>query len=195
MVCRLELANILVHATPRSLVVLDEIGRGTSTLDGYAIARAVLEYLHGRGKTGPRTLFATHFHELVETENELGRVRNYHMAVKDTGSTVIFTRTIIPGATDRSYGVHVAELAGVPVRVIERAGAILEDLVRRESTREVGAGPRRVRYTQMLLPVDADPAQPSEPPVLAALRALEPDRMTPIEALQALYRLKPEADS
>ncbi len=195
MVEMLELANILVHATPRSLVVLDEIGRGTSTLDGYAIARAVLEYLHGRGKSGPRTLFATHFHELVETENELSRVRNYHMAVKDTGSTVIFTRTIIPGATDRSYGVHVAELAGVPSRVIERAGAILEDLVRRESTRETGAGPRRVRYTQMLLPVEADAAKPPEPPVLAALRALEPDRMTPIEALQALYRLKQEADS
>lgn len=195
MVEMLELANILVHATPRSLVVLDEIGRGTSTLDGYAIARAVLEYLHGRGKSGPRTLFATHFHELVETENELGRVRNYHMAVKDTGSTVIFTRTIIPGATDRSYGVHVAELAGVPPRVIERAAAILEDLVRRETARETGTGPRRVRYTQMLLPVDADPARPPESPVLASLRALEPDRMTPIEALQALYRLKQEADS
>ncbi|KAF5056025.1 DNA mismatch repair protein MutS [anaerobic digester metagenome] len=194
MVEMLELANILVHATPRSLVVLDEIGRGTSTLDGYAIARAVLEFLHGKGKSGPRTLFATHFHELVETENELPRVRNYHMAVKDTGSSVIFTRTIIPGATDRSYGVHVAELAGVPPFVIERAGAILADLVRREAARETGSGPRRVRYTQMLLPVDPDPSRPPEHPALASLRALEPDRMTPFEALQALYRLRQEAD-
>ncbi len=194
MVEMLELANILVHATPRSLVVLDEIGRGTSTLDGYAIARAVLEYLHGKGRSGPRTLFATHFHELVETENELPRVRNYHMAVKDTGSSVIFTRTIIPGATDRSYGVHVAELAGVPPRVIERAGAILADLVRREAVRETGSGPRRVRYTQMLLPVDPDPGRPPEHPALASLKALEPDRMTPLEALQALYRLRQEAE-
>jgi len=194
MVEMLELANILVHATPRSLVVLDEIGRGTSTLDGYAIARAVLEYLHGKGRSGPRTLFATHFHELVETENELVRVRNYHMAVKDTGSSVIFTRTIIPGATDRSYGIHVAELAGVPPRVIERAGAILADLIRREAARETGSGPRRVRYTQMLLPVDPDPGRPPEHPVLASLRALEPDRMTPLEALQVLYRLRQEAE-
>lgn len=194
MVEMLELANILVHATPKSLVVLDEIGRGTSTLDGYAIARAVLEFLHGKGKSGPRTLFATHFHELVEAEEDLARVRNYHMAVKDTGTSVIFTRTIIPGATDRSYGVHVAELAGVPAPVIGRARALLEDLVRRESAREPGAGPRRVRYTQMLLPVESDPARPPEPPVLASLRAIEPDRMTPIEALQALYRLKSEVE-
>ena len=114
------------------------------------------------------------------------------MAVKDTGTSVIFTRTIIPGATDRSYGVHVAELAGVPARVIGRAQALLEDLVRREAEREPGAGPRRVRYTQMLLPVESDAARPPEPPVLASLRAIEPDRMTPIEALQALYRLKEE---
>jgi DNA mismatch repair protein MutS len=89
--------------------------------------------------------------------------------------------------------VHVAELAGVPGRVIERATVLLEDLVRREAAREPENGPRRVRYTQMLLPVEADPARPPEPPVVAALRALEPDRMTPIEALQALYRLKEEA--
>ena len=194
MVEMLELANILVHATPKSLIVLDEIGRGTSTLDGYAIARAVLEFLHGKRKSGPRTLFATHFHELVEAEEDLPRVRNYHMAVKDTGASVIFTRTIIPGATDRSYGVHVAELAGVPGPVIGRAKTLLEDLVRREAAREPGNGPRRVRYTQMLLPVESDPARPPEPPVLASLRALEPDRMTPIEALQALYRLKEEVE-
>ncbi len=194
MVEMLELANILANATPKSLVVLDEIGRGTSTLDGYAIARAVLEFLHGKGRSGPRTLFATHFHELVEAEEDLARVRNYHMAVKDTGMTVIFTRTIIPGATDRSYGVHVAELAGVPAPVIGRARVLLEDLVRREAEREPGNGPRRVRYTQMLLPIESDPVRPPEPPVLAALRAIEPDRMTPIEALQALYRLKKEAE-
>jgi DNA mismatch repair protein MutS len=194
MVGMLELANILVNSTPRSPVVPDEIGRGTSPLAGYAIARAVLEFLHGKGKTGPRTLFATHFHELVEAEDDLARVRNYHMAVRDTGTSVIFTRTIIPGATDRSYGVHVAELAGVPARVIGRAQVLLEDLVRREAAREPGAGPRRVRYTQMLLPVESDTARPPEPPVLTSLRAIEPDRMTPIEALQVLYRLKSEVE-
>ncbi len=195
MVEMLELANILVNATPKSLVVLDEIGRGTSTLDGYAIARAVLEFLHGKGKSGPRTLFATHFHELVEAEEDLPRVRNYHMAVKDTGTSVIFTRTIIPGATDRSYGVHVAELAGVPAPVIGRARTSCSRTwsgARRNGI--PGDGPRRVRYTQMLLPIESDSARPPEPPVLASLRALEPDRMTPIEALQALYRLKSEVE-
>ncbi|HMZ32286.1 MAG TPA: DNA mismatch repair protein MutS, partial [Methanoregulaceae archaeon] len=152
MVEMIELANILNNVTPRSLVILDEIGRGTSTLDGYCIARAVLDFLHGRGASGPKTLFATHFHEIASAENDLKRVRTYHFAVKDTGNDVIFLRKLIPGATDRSYGIHVASLAGLPGRVITRASALMEDLIRGEG----GGGPRLQRYTQMLL-VDAPP--------------------------------------
>src|SRR5690606_3072090 len=102
------------------------IGRGTSTLDGLCIARAVLEYLHGKRSGGPRTLFATHFHELVTVEGELSRVKNFHFAVKDTGKEVVFLRKIIPGATDRSYGIHVAALAGIPRSVTERARELIE---------------------------------------------------------------------
>jgi len=108
----LELAHILHHATERSLVILDEIGRGTSTLDGYSLARAVLEFLHGKGSRGPRTLFATHFHRIADVEATLPRVRNFHFTVRDTKDGVVFVRKIIPGATDRSYGIHVARLAG-----------------------------------------------------------------------------------
>ena len=172
--------------TPRSLVILDEIGRGTSTLDGYCIARAVLDFLHGRGASGPKTLFATHFHEIASAENDLKRVRTYHFAVKDTGNDVIFLRKLIPGATDRSYGIHVASLAGLPGRVITRASALMEDLIRGEG----GGGPRLQRYTQMLL-VDAPPL--IEHPVVSDLKKIDPDQLTPRDALEILYELKKRA--
>jgi DNA mismatch repair protein MutS len=186
MVEMLELAQILNAATAKSLVILDEIGRGTSTLDGYAIARAVLEHLHGKGSNGPRTLFATHFHELIALEADLRRMKNYHFAVKDTGSEVIFLRKLIPGATDRSYGVHVARLAGVPRRVTDRANAILAGAIQAQ-----GEGGGKVRaYTQMLL-IDAPPSPGDD--LLREIRALELDAMTPIEALSALYDLQMRA--
>ena len=183
MVEMLELANILNNVTGRSLVILDEIGRGTSTLDGYCIARAVLEFLHGKGPAGPRTLFATHFHEIVSAESDLKRVKNYHFAVRDTGSEVIFLRKLIPGATDRSYGIHVASLAGVPEKVTDRATALLSQIMKGE-----GKGDGRVqRYTQMLL-VDA-PGNSPEDPVARELRELDPDELSPREALDLLYDL------
>jgi DNA mismatch repair protein MutS len=182
MVEMLELANILKNVSGRSLVILDEIGRGTSTLDGYCIARSVLEFLHGRKQAGPRTLFATHFHEIVTAESDLKRVKNYHFAVRDTGSEVVFLRTLIPGATDRSYGIHVATLAGVPPRVTERAAAILDELIKGEG----GPGVRVKRYTQMLL---VDAPQPLPDPLIADLRDLDPDSMTPRQALEVLYEL------
>jgi DNA mismatch repair protein MutS len=182
MVEMLELANILNNVTGQSLVILDEIGRGTSTLDGYCIARSVLEFLHGKGPSGPRTLFATHFHEIVSAEADLKRVRNYHFAVKDTGSELIFLRKLIPGATDRSYGIHVASLAGVPEKVTERASALLTELTRGER----GEGGRVQRYTQMLL-VDTGPGP--ENPVLEELRELDPDSLTPRQALTLLYEM------
>ena len=185
MVEMLELANILNNATARSLVILDEIGRGTSTLDGCSIARAVVEFLHGKAVAGPRTLFATHFHDLVDLEGTLKRVKNFHFAVKDTGTDVVFLRKIIPGATDRSYGVHVAHLAGIPKKVTDRAMELLKEA----STRELPAGVRAPRYTQMLL-VDPGEGVVAENPAVGELKRLNPDEMTPIEALNALCRLQ-----
>ncbi len=185
----LELANILNNVTGRSLVILDEIGRGTSTLDGLCIARAVLEFLHGKKSQGPRTLFATHFHELVTVEGEFSRVKNFHFAAKDTGREVVFLRKIIPGATDKSYGIHVAALAGVPRRVTDRARVLLEEMAGAEGR---SSGPRVKRYTQMLLPeipaVDA-PAHP----VLETLKNMNLDDMTPLSALSLLYDLQKRA--
>ena len=128
MVEMVELANILNNASPKSLVLLDEIGRGTSTYDGYSIAKAVVEFLHNRGKVGVRALFATHYHQLTALEEKLKRVKNYHIAVKEEGHELVFLRKIVPGATDRSYGIQVARLAGVPEKVIERANEILKEL-------------------------------------------------------------------
>ncbi len=188
MVEMLELANILNHVTEKSLVILDEIGRGTSTLDGFCIARAVLEFLHGKGKAGARTLFATHFHDLVQIEAELGRVRNYHFAVKDSGNEVVFLRKIIPGATDKSYGIHVASLAGIPRQVTDRARVLLDDL----SARGSGRGEKVKCYTQMLL-VDTPEQESVADPVLEELKHLELDDMTPLSALSRLYELQRKA--
>jgi len=185
MVEMLELANILNNATPQSLVVLDEIGRGTSTLDGCAIARSVVEFLHGRAIAGPRTLFATHFHDLIDLEGSQKRVKNFHFAVKDTGQDVVFLRKIIPGATDRSYGVHVARLAGLPKKVTDRA----MDLLKEASVRELPTGVRAPRYTQMLI-VDPGEGTVAENPAIGELKRLNPDEMTPIEALNTLCRLR-----
>jgi len=190
MVEMLELANILNNVTDRSLVILDEIGRGTSTLDGYAIARSVLEYLHGRRKSGPRTLFATHFHEIVAVESDLKRAKNCHFAVRETGSDVVFLRKLIPGATDRSYGIHVARLAGVPKQVSARAEDILSTERTRSMMPEKGKTPR---YTQVLLIDAPGGVKETKNPVLIELQNLDPDSMTPREALVKLYELQKKA--
>ncbi|MFA5221350.1 MAG: DNA mismatch repair protein MutS [Methanoregula sp.] len=183
----LELANILNNMTAKSLVILDEIGRGTSTADGCSIAKAVLEYLHGRGSSGPKTLFATHFHELISVEEKLRRVHNYHFAVKETDRDVIFLRKLIPGATDKSYGIHVARLAGIPKKVTERAEVLLTETM----NGAVPAGTRPQRYTQLLL-IDnsGDDAVLQQNPALDALRRINPDEMTPLQALAKIAELK-----
>jgi DNA mismatch repair protein MutS len=180
-----ELASILNTATDKSLIILDEIGRGTSTLDGYSIAKAVLEFLHGRRVSGPRTLFATHFHEIIGIESELKRVSNWHFAVKDTGTDVVFLRRLIPGATDKSYGIHVAILAGVPKKVSDRATEVLKQVL---------SGEEQVtsvkQYTQMVL-VDASEPENSknreEQTALDHLREINPDTLRPIDALAVLF--------
>jgi DNA mismatch repair protein MutS len=123
-----ETSNILNNATTRSLVVLDEIGRGTSTYDGISIAWAVAEHLHGGGGSGPRTLFATHYHELTKLADSMPRLRNWSVAVKEWKDEIVFVRRVVPGAADRSYGIQVARLAGMPPAVVQRAREILAGL-------------------------------------------------------------------
>lgn len=131
MVEMMEVASILKEATPNSLVILDEIGRGTSTYDGLSIAWAVAEYIADKEKCGAKTLFATHYHELTALEEKLEGVKNYSIAVKEKGEDIIFLRKIISGGTDESYGIHVAKLAGVPKVVTTRANEILRSIERK----------------------------------------------------------------
>ena len=176
-----EVADILKNATARSLLILDEIGRGTSTFDGMAIARAVLEYAADRRKLGAKTLFATHYHELTDIEQELSGVRNYNIAVKKRAGEMIFLRKIVPGAADDSYGVEVAKLAGLPERVITRAREILKKL-------EADA-PQAVRTAAP--PDDQISMQDMGAGELRrALEAVTVETLTPIEAMNVLYRLK-----
>ncbi len=193
-----ETANILHHATSRSLVLLDEIGRGTATFDGLAIAWAVVEFLHGRPGGAPRTLFATHYHELTELAVALPGVVNHRMGAREWGDRVIFLHRVEPGAADRSYGIQVARLAGIPLAVVSRAREILDNLERDEFGRD--GLPRRARrqgraaqaagqpglFGGPETPPRADAADPASAEVLAELRLADPDRMTPLEAIERL---------
>jgi len=178
-----EVATILKYATSRSLLILDEIGRGTSTYDGMAIARAVLEYAANPRRLGAKTLFATHYHELSSMEDKLPNVKNYNIAVKKRGDQMIFLRKIVPGATDDSFGIEVAKLAGIPNPVITRAREILKELeseggiVRPAPT----AAPEQDQMSMLDL---------SSQRVCDALSAISVETLTPIEAMNELYRLK-----
>lgn len=188
MIEMVELANILNNATPKSLILLDEIGRGTSTYDGFSIAKAVVEFIHNKDRLGVRALFATHYHQLTTLSSVLKRVKNFHVAVKEEGNDLVFLRKIIPGATDRSYGIHVARLAGVPLKVTQRAKEILKEV---ESASSMGRGKDSAKYTQMML-FGADNTA-KESPVVEELRKLNVEAMTPLEALNALAELKKKA--
>ncbi len=183
MVEMVETARILSGGTRRSLVILDEVGRGTSTYDGMAIARAVVEYLHNNPRLGCKTLFATHYHELTELANILPRVRNYNVAVAEEGDNVVFLHKVLPGGANRSYGIHVARLAGIPRGVINRANEILAELEETGSDfalkRPESAGPAQLNLFSL------------EPPeALKALRELNIDELTPLDAITRLYELK-----
>jgi DNA mismatch repair protein MutS len=187
-----ETASILAQSTRSSLIVLDEIGRGTSTYDGLAIARAVVEYIHNHPRLGGRTLFATHYHELTELANVLPRVCNYSVQVTESDGHVVFLHKIVPGAADRSYGVHVAELAGIPKAVVQRAKQLLAELegsnqVERQRIRKLMQQPDAARDPQIQLSLFATPV---EHPVVARLRELQIEELTPIEALTMLYDLQ-----
>jgi len=149
-----ETANILNNATDRSLIVLDEIGRGTSTYDGLSIAWAVVEHLHGNGERGPRTLFATHYQELTQLEKHLSRLRNYSVAVKEWNDDIVFVRRVVPGAADRSYGIQVARLAGLPRSVIERAKVLLAKLESDDTSVELPSPQARPKKKITVKPQD-----------------------------------------
>ncbi|MCI8819307.1 MAG: DNA mismatch repair protein MutS [Oscillibacter sp.] len=176
-----EVADILRSATKRSLLILDEIGRGTSTFDGMSIARAVLEHCANPKALGAKTLFATHYHELTELENSLPGTVNLNIAVKARGEDIIFLRKILPGGADRSYGIEVAKLAGLPDRVLQRARQVLEEL---ETEHGVSYSAPRRETQQVSL------AALGEGEVLDALRRCQPDTLTPIEAMGLLYEWK-----
>lgn len=182
MVEMVETARLLSGSTRRSLLILDEVGRGTSTYDGLAIARAVVEYIHSNPRLDCRTLFATHYHELTAMPNILPRVRNYNVAVTERGDDVVFLHKVVEGGADRSYGVHVAQLAGMPRPVVERARELLDQLEREGGGFQIRAASHNVQQMSLF---EAPPN-----PAVEALKALSVDELTPIEAINKLYELK-----
>jgi DNA mismatch repair protein MutS len=181
MVEMIETANILNHATPRSLLILDEIGRGTATYDGLSIAWAVIEYIHNHPKIRARTLFATHYHELTQLSELLPGVRNYNVAVSEADNSVVFLHKIIPGAADRSYGIHVGQLAGLPKTVTQRAAEILKQL--ENSSGQAINLQDVVSHQQLQL-------FPENNPILKALEEIDINTLSPIEAINLLYEWK-----
>ncbi len=179
MVEMVETAQILNHASRRSLLILDEIGRGTSTYDGLAIAWAIIEYLHNHPRLKPRTLFATHYHELVGLADLLPLVANYNVAVAEEGDSVVFLHHIVPGGADRSYGIHVAQLAGLPRDVVNRANEILRELEAHAPTTAVE--PSRLNTAQQMA------LFPETSPILEELKELDINSMSPLEAMTKLY--------
>ncbi len=194
MVEMMETARILTQATSRSLVVLDEIGRGTSTFDGLSIAWAVAEYLHDHPSLRPKTLFATHYHELTELSLTKERVRNFNVAVREWGGEIIFLRRIVEGGTNRSYGIQVARLAGLPQQVIDRAKEILSNLERGELD---SMGLPKIAKSKIAVSKPSAPVQPSlfvpTDPIRDQLKQIKIDQLTPLEALNVLDDLKKKA--
>lgn len=182
-----EVANILKEATEKSLLILDEIGRGTSTYDGMSIARAVIEYIADRKKLGAKTLFATHYHELTELEELIPCVKNYNVAVKKRGEDIVFLRRIIPGGVDESYGIEVSKLAGIPRWVIDRAYEVLSSLEEGQTVSEARvktrAKPREESEQLYFIDEKAEA-------IKKRLRGADPNTLTPIEALNLIYELK-----
>jgi DNA mismatch repair protein MutS len=195
MVEMVETAAILRGATRRSLVILDEVGRGTSTFDGMAIARAVVEHLHDHPRLGCRTLFATHYHELAELEASRPRVRAYRMAVLEEGDGVVFQHRVVPGGADRSYGVHVARLAGLPPAVTRRAQELVAELETRAALPPPSHGEpplplgeaQGLQYSALR---GEGPAAIAAHPALAELRRLDVLSLSPLEALSKLLDLQ-----
>ena len=193
-----EVANILRNATKNSLLILDEIGRGTSTFDGLSIAWAVVEHISNSRLLGAKTLFATHYHELTELEGKLAGVNNYCIAVKEKGDDIVFLRKIVKGGADKSYGIQVAKLAGVPDSVIERAKELVDELSNADITatvREIQAvgsknKPKVKKYDQVDLEQISLFDTVSDEDILKELDEIDVSTLTPIDALNTIYRLQ-----
>ncbi len=192
-----EVANILRNATKDSLIILDEIGRGTSTFDGLSIAWSVVEHISNTKILGAKTLFATHYHELTELEGKISGVNNYCIAVKEKGDDIVFLRKIIKGGADKSYGIQVAKLAGVPESVLTRAKELVEELVKTDITervREIGAMGEKKKASKKLDEVDLtqmslfDTVKNED--IVEELTNLDIANLTPIDALNTLYSLQ-----
>lgn len=188
-----EAANILNNVTERSLVLFDELGRGTSTYDGISIAWAIVEYLNQNVKGRPRTLFATHYHELNEMERQLPAIRNYNVSVKEVGDKVIFLRKLVPGGSEHSFGIHVAEIAGMPKSIVRRAKVILKQL-EADGASVGNADAAAIKH----IGDDREGMQLSffqlDDPVLSQIRdeilGLDINNLTPVEALNKLNEIK-----
>ncbi len=194
-----EVANILRNATPRSLLILDEIGRGTSTFDGLSIAWAVIEHISNRKFLGAKTLFATHYHELTELEGKISNVTNYCVAVKEKGEDIVFLRKIVRGGADKSYGIQVARLAGLPEMVIDRAMELVEQLSDNDITEKIAGieakasgGPRKKvpHYDEVDLAQISLFETTKDEDVIKELEGVDISNMTPLDALNTLYRLQ-----
>ena len=188
-----ETARILNHATARSLIILDEIGRGTSTLDGLSLAWAIAETVADAGGVAPRTLFATHYHELTDLEERLpGRVMNLHVAVREFNDDIVFLHRILPGRTDQSYGIHVAKLAGLPTRTVARAREVLDSL----AVHHHGPEAERTRGERRKARVEPTNGQLGlfteyvTHPVVNELKEIKIDALSPLQAFDALRQLK-----
>jgi DNA mismatch repair protein MutS len=192
MVEMVETANILNNATPRSLIILDEIGRGTSTYDGLSIARAVAEYIHNYPGLGAKTLFATHYHEMVELASFLPRVKNFNVAVIEEAGKVIFLYKIAPGGVDKSYGIHVAQLAGLPKSVVHRAREVLVELEEDSGKAPAKPSTRGRRRPKEVVPQQL-PLLGQKSSLLEELEKLEIDALSPLEAINKLYELQKKA--
>ena len=194
-----ETASILNNATERSLILLDEVGRGTSTFDGLSIAWALVEYLHGEKRVAARTLFATHYHELNELENHLERVRNFRVQVQEHNGKVVFLRKLVRGGADHSYGIEVARMAGLPGDLLDRSRQILTELERQDleiGTTDLTLSPRRMtdlEYAGPQMSLFVAEPDPRTQEIVDAIAALDPDGMTPIDALLMLSKLHKRA--
>lgn len=192
-----EVANILRNATSNSLLILDEIGRGTSTFDGLSIAWAVVEHISNPKLLGAKTLFATHYHELTELEGKLNGVNNYCIAVKEQGDNIVFLRKIIKGGADKSYGIQVAKLAGVPDSVIQRAKELVEELSAADITEKVkemkaegNTKTKKKKYDQLEMDQISLFDTVREEDIIEELKEIEISTLTPIDALNTIYRLQ-----
>ena len=196
-----EVANILRNATSRSLLILDEIGRGTSTFDGLSIAWAVIEHISNTKLCGAKTLFATHYHELTELEGKLSGVNNYCIAVKEKGDDIVFLRKIVKGGADKSYGIQVAKLAGVPDSVIARAKELVEELsqadisvkaksIAEESQAKAKQKAKPKKYDEVDLEQISLFDAVKDDDVVKELQELDISNMTPMDAMNTLYRLQ-----